>query len=383
MPDPNVMVARAVKPYPLEVIVRGFLTGSAWKDYQEGVFKQKYGFELPAGLSLNARLPVPVITPTRKVSTGHDTPLTLKEAEQSVGGAETWSEIERIALQLFEQGSGLAQSRGLLLADTKYEFGQHADRLMLIDEVHTPDSSRYWYTASYAENPRQPHQLSKEFLRDYLRSQGFSGEGPLPRLPDALRLTLAGRYLTVYQQLTGEQLDRSLATPLGLAERIWRNLKRAGYLKGTMVFILSGSPADREIARRVAERLTIFDIPSQEVVVSAHKVPDKLFKLLAQLNSSVQPLILITIAGRSNGLSGACAANSVHPVIALPNFADKVDYLVNIHSSLQLPSETPAMTVIDPDNAALAAVRMLSLTDNSLQARLGAHISRIRATFGL
>jgi phosphoribosylaminoimidazole-succinocarboxamide synthase len=380
VPDPNVTVARELTPYPVEVVVRGYLAGSGWRDYQEGVFAQKYGFSLPDGLSPNARLDSPIVTPTEKCHDGHDRPVSAEEAARLVGSPETWQKLHDIALALFAQGSALAAERGLILVDTKYEFGHDDGVIVLMDEVHTPDSSRFWYAASYAVDPARPEQLSKEFLRDWLREQGFMGDGTIPDLPDDLRIAVAERYLALYQTLTGQELDLDLSEPRA---RICRNLQAAGLLTGTFCGILMGSPSDADLAAKAAAVLGELGVATREWVVSAHKVPDKLYKLVADLNGATQPVVLITIAGRSNGLSGCTSASSVHPVIALPAFSDRADYQINIHSSLQMPSETPAMTILEPTNAALAAVRILGAADVALKGRIVERIARVRAAFQL
>ncbi len=392
VPDPNVTIARELAPYPVEVVVRGYLAGSAWRDYQEGVFEARYGIALPPGLTANARLAEPILTPTSKATQGHDLPLSAVRAAELVGGEATWREICRTALALFAQGAELAAERGLILVDTKYEFGHDDGVLTLMDEIHTPDSSRYWYRASYERDPQAPEQLSKEFLRDWLRERGFTGDGPAPELPYELRLEVARRYQEVYRTLTGRSLDGAGAASrqrlepgragLSVSERIVRNLEAAGYLKGSFVAILQGSASDRAVGDRLAAKLAELGIPSQQTVVSAHKVPDRLYQLISELNASAEPVVVVTIAGRSNGLSGAAAANSVHPVVALPVFADRSDYLVNIHSSLQMPGDTPALVVLDPDNAALACARMLALADAGIAARVAARIATVRAAYG-
>lgn len=379
VPDPNVTVGRELVGYPVEVIVRGYLTGSAGRDYQEGTFGKKYGFELPAGLAANARFETPIVTPTSKAFQGHDEPISAARAAGFVGGEATWRAIVEAALALFAQGKALAASRGLILVDTKYEFGHSDGRLMLMDEVHTPDSSRFWYQASYDRDPERPEQLSKEFLRDWLRDQGFTGDGPIPALSDEIRIAVAARYIQLYETLLGETFaPESREVP---ENRIWRSLKGMGLLKGAFVGILMGSASDDPVAAKVAERLASFGIASRSYVVSAHKVPDKLHALVDAFNRSLQPMALVTIAGRSNGLSGATAANSLHPVIALPVFADSADYQINIHSSLQMPSDTPAMVVIDPGNAALAAARILAINNPEVKERVAARIADVRATF--
>ncbi len=209
--DPNVTLARKAKALPVEVIVRGFITGvtdtALWTLYERGVARP-YGLELPAGLKKNDRLPTPVITPTTKAPAGqHDE--RLSEAEVVAGGhvsAERWAEVRRVALALYARGQARAAAAGLVLVDTKYEFGLISDELVLIDELHTPDSSRYWTLESYERamtDGTTPEALSKEMLREWFISQGFSGAGAIPAPPAALLAEAAQRYITVWERLTG------------------------------------------------------------------------------------------------------------------------------------------------------------------------------------
>jgi phosphoribosylaminoimidazole-succinocarboxamide synthase len=367
--DPNVSLVREAKPFPIEVIVRGYLAGSAWRDYQAGLFEGNYGFALPPNLSQNGKLPEAVITPTTK-SDGHDSPIGHEEAAKIVG-EETWREIVRVSIALFQQGSMLANHRGLVLVDTKYEFGLIGEKLFLIDEVHTPDSSRYWYQGS-------ERQLSKEFLREWLLERGFRGEGEPPALDDPIRIELSERYLELYQVLTGEELLPTFGEDA--TARIRRRIRESGCLQG-MVSILMGSPSDRDIAEKVARTLDSYEVEHSLEIASAHKVPEKVLRIVGSYNESLRPVVHITIAGRSNGLSGVTAANSIHPVIALPAFKDSSDYLVNIHSSLQMPSDTPVLTVVDPQNAAMAAIRILANSDERLRKKLFARLEAIKEKF--
>ncbi|MBU0578202.1 AIR carboxylase family protein [Patescibacteria group bacterium] len=148
-----------------------------------------------------------------------------------------------------------------------------------------------------------------------------------------------------------------------------------------LVPILMGSKSDEAHARKIAQHLDKFGVPSEIYVASAHKVPELVLDIVNDFNKSNDDIVYITIAGRSNGLSGVTAANSIHPVIACPPFSDKADYLTNIHSSVQMPSDTPAMTVIDPQNAAMAALRILALTDKKLRKQIAEHINEIKESF--
>ncbi len=208
VPHPNATVCREAEPLPVEVVVRGYITGvtstSLWTQYAAGV-DRPYGLDLPQGLKKNDPLPEPVITPTTKAERGeHDVPTTEAEiVSTGMVSAERWAEVRSVALALYERGRAIAASAGLILVDTKYEFGIIDGRLTLIDEVHTPDSSRYWLADSYDER-RAPKSLDKEHVRSWLKSVGYSGDGPSPPIPDALAVELSLRYIQTYEQLTGQ-----------------------------------------------------------------------------------------------------------------------------------------------------------------------------------
>lgn len=210
VPDPNVTVARRCRPIPVEFVVRGYLAGHAWRLYQSGL-RQLCGKRLPEGLVQNERLPQPILTPTTKASEGHDEDISREEIlARGWLDAETFDQLEQLALKLFQRGTEMAARRGLILVDTKYEFGVDEEgTLRLIDEVHTPDSSRYFYAEEYEERLRKglpQRQLSKEFVREWLMAQGFMGKPGqvLPDLPDEVRLEIARRYILLYEELTGE-----------------------------------------------------------------------------------------------------------------------------------------------------------------------------------
>ena len=213
VPDPNVTIARRCEPIPIEFVVRGYLAGHAWRVYRDGG-RTLCGKSLPEGLRQNSRLPEPILTPATKAEEGHDEDISREEIlERGILDAETFDTLRDAALRLFERGSELARKRGLLLVDTKYEFGRAPDgELVLIDEVHTPDSSRYFYADSYderLERDQPQRQLSKEFVREWLMDQGFQGrEGDtLPDLPDELRLRVARRYIELYETVTGRTFE--------------------------------------------------------------------------------------------------------------------------------------------------------------------------------
>lgn len=207
VPDPNVTIGREAEALPVEVIVRGYITGvtstSLWTLYANGE-RQPYGISLPDGLRKNDPLPQPILTPTTKATDGgHDERLTHTEIiERGLVSENLWEQVEAAALAIFQKGQAVAQQAGLILVDTKYEFGVIDGQLVLIDEVHTPDSSRYWTLDSYDER-REPQNFDKEFLREWLIGQGYRGEGVVPTMPAAFVAQVAERYIAAYERLTG------------------------------------------------------------------------------------------------------------------------------------------------------------------------------------
>ncbi len=213
VPDPNVTVARRCRPIPIEFVVRGYLVGHAWRVYRSGC-RELCGKKLPEGLVQNARLPEPILTPATKAKEGHDEDISREEIlARGLLDAATFDRIEAMALALYRRGAEMAACRGLILVDTKYEFGiDDEGTIRLIDEIHTPDSSRYFYADEYEERLRKglpQRQLSKEFVREWLMAHGFMGQPgqQLPDLPDDVRVEIARRYIEVYEQLTGEPFE--------------------------------------------------------------------------------------------------------------------------------------------------------------------------------
>jgi len=230
VPDPCVSVVQECRPLPVEFIYRGYLTGSTatsiWTAYERG--ERSYcGHQLPDGLVKHERLPIPLLTPTTKAPHGQHDELTSRDdlLARGVVSEAIYDEAAGIASKLFAEGQRWAESQGLILVDTKYEMGLDADgRLMVIDEIHTPDSSRYWHTDAYERAISQgadPKALDKEFVRRWLADQGYRGEGPIPEIPVEVRCEAARRYIEAFEQITGRSFEPDLEAPL---PRIRRNL---------------------------------------------------------------------------------------------------------------------------------------------------------------
>ena len=223
VPDPNVLIARNATPLPVEVVVRGYITGvtstSLWQQYADGA-RTIYGHPFPDGLRKNTALPYALVTPTTKAENGgHDEPLTVAEVmSRNLVPSKLWGDTVEAALRLFQRGQQVAANAGLILADTKYEFGLDGDgRLMLIDEMHTPDSSRYWIAETYEARlaaGEEPESLDKEVVRRALLATGYRGEGPPPALPDEVWQETSARYIDAYERLTGTTFQPG-AYPVG------------------------------------------------------------------------------------------------------------------------------------------------------------------------
>lgn len=233
VPDPNVTIGREADPLPVEVIVRGFITGvtstSLWTLYKNGD-REPYGIRLPEGLKKNDALPRPIITPTTKATAGaHDERLTREEIIKGGLVNETlWKQVETAAIALFQRGQAVAKKAGLVLVDTKYEFGLIDGKLTVIDEIHTPDSSRYWVAGVYGADG-EPESFDKEFLRRWFVQQGYKGEGTPPTMPPELVAQVALRYIAAYEKLTGAMF---VPGEMPYSERIARNL--ASYQSRTL-----------------------------------------------------------------------------------------------------------------------------------------------------
>jgi phosphoribosylaminoimidazole-succinocarboxamide synthase len=211
MPDPNVTVGFKCEPFAVEMVIRGYLSGHAAREYKAGK-RILCGVTLPEGLQENDKLPYPIITPTTKAHVGHDEDISREEIlKRKIVSESDYKILEDYTYKLFQTGTELAAQRGLILVDTKYEFGKHDGRIFLIDEIHTPDSSRYFYSEGYAERQAKGEpqkQLSKEFVRQWLIENGFQGKDgqKVPEMTEEIVHSISARYQELYQQVRGESL---------------------------------------------------------------------------------------------------------------------------------------------------------------------------------
>ncbi len=232
VPDPSVMVVKRATPLPVEIVIRGYITGSLWRDYLAGK-AGAYGIDWPVGLKKDQRFDRPIITPSTKAEYGkHDEPISEAEIlRQKLVSPELWKEACLVAQRLFARGQEWAASRGLILVDTKYEMGIADGKLVVIDEIHTPDSSRYWLAREYLQRfmaGQEQQMLDKENIRQWLiKEHGFSGHGKPPALTDDVRVMLARKYIEVFELLTGETFESKGGD---VQARIEQNLRTAGLL---------------------------------------------------------------------------------------------------------------------------------------------------------
>jgi len=353
--DPNISLVKEAQPIKVEMIVRGYLTGSMWRGYKNGkrIFS---GVEAVDGLVQNQKFPTPLLTPTTKEE--HDREITPEDlVKEGWTTKEIYDQMAEISLKLFELGTNELAEKGIILVDTKYEFGLIDGKVILIDEIHTPDSSRFWDKVAYDKDPANVDSMDKEYIRQWLLNNKVDDRVP-DMLPQEVIETASKKYIDIYERILGEKF---IECELELNTRMYNRLLNADLIKDGYVIIIMGSPADLEHCKKIKSHLEKYDIYVDMRVTSAHKNGERLPEITEVYNNSIEPGCVIAVAGRSNGLGGALAANLTIPLINCPPFKDKIDMMVNINSSLVMPSRTPASTVIDVSSAALAALRSLNL----------------------
>ena len=235
LPDPNVMVTKEVKPIMVEMVVRGYLTGqsstSAWTHYEKGV-RNFCGNELEDGMKMDQKFDTPIITPSTKAEQGeHDESISAEECvKRGLVTQEMMDKLSEVSLALFARGTEISAKQGIILVDTKYEFGLIDGELILIDEIHTPDSSRFWFSKEYQERfekSESQRKIDKEYLRKWLIEKGFNGDGEIPEIPEEVKVKAAQKYIQAYELITGKQFSAEVGDVL---PRIEKNLKEKNYL---------------------------------------------------------------------------------------------------------------------------------------------------------
>lgn len=329
------MVVQRTNPIKLEIIVRGYITGSLWREYEKGN-RNMYGLTFPDGLVKDQKLPQPIITPTTKDD--DDLPITEKEILEHYLTQHEWDFIKQKALELYNFGVEVASDMDLTLVDTKYEFGKDLNGdIILIDELHTCDSSRYWF---------QDESLDKEIARKWLL------EHPNEKLPNDIILKVQEAYYR-YTTLFSSDTDKDIDLETFISE-FWKYFNN-------FVCIVAGSTSDSKHVQKIGQELSKFNIPFHILYASAHKTPHRVLNYITKQEAYNRPMVWITVAGMSNALSGVIAANTKYPVFACPPFEDKTDMMVNINSTLQMPSNVPVATILKPGNLAMFINKMYHL----------------------
>lgn len=228
-PDPMVTVGHLCEPFKVEMVIRGYLSGHAWRQYRAGK-RVLCGVTMPEGMKESQKFPIPIITPTTKAAEGHDEDISREEIiKQGLVSGEDYDALEKYTYSLFQRGTAMAAEKGLILVDTKYEFGKKEDQIYLIDEIHTPDSSRYFYAEGYQDRlakGENQKQLSKEFVRQWLIENGFQGlEGQkVPEMTDDLVNQISERYIELFENITGDKFVKGDVANAGM--RIKNNILR-------------------------------------------------------------------------------------------------------------------------------------------------------------
>ena len=363
----NVMVVKKCKVFPIEVVVRGFITGSTrtslWTHYKSGV-RNYCGIQFPDGLTKHQRLQHPVITPTTKGEV--DEPISAEEiVKQGLATQEQWDFMADTAMKVFTYGQKLAESRGLLLVDTKYEFGLDTDgNILLIDEVHTCDSSRFWFSGTYharLADGKDPEKYDKDVVRDYVKSQypdPYSEDKIV--VPSTCINDTKSVYHSFYNTMTGGYVQDS-GNYRDLASIVDIYYKDVYWRSNPTVVILAGSPSDQKHIDKISNCCNEQGLYTITHISSAHKNTRDVLNKLEYFNEGHGKIVFVTVAGMSNALSGVTACNTNYPVIACPPFSDKDDQMLNINSTLQMPSKVPTATILSPGNVALFIKRMFTL----------------------
>ena len=356
----NHMIVKKTKPIKLEIVVRGYMTGSTntsiWPMYNRGQ-RNIYGINFRDDYSKNEKLDEIIITPTTKGI--NDIPITPKEIIKQYLLENEWEYISQKAIELFKFGREEASKKGLILVDTKYEFGWLNDKIILIDEIHTCDSSRYWVQSSYNErfnNGLEPEKMDKDAIRDWVKQNCDPYNNPIPKIPLEVIDNVENVYTKYHKMLTNKDLDPVSNIDIDnlIVNYFMEHHKQ-------IVLILAGSIKDSKHVEKIKSCLDEQNIYSINYYSSAHKNTKQVLSIIENYEKQNRTIIYVTVAGRSNALSGVVASNTRYPTIACPPFKDNLDLQTNINSTLMCPSKVPVMTILEPENVALSIKNIFNL----------------------
>merc|ERR1712151_434364 len=389
--DSSVVVQKKMKNLMVEFIVRGYLWGSMAAAYEKGD-RTFCGLNVPEGLNRFQKFDTPLFTPTTKAEVGHDDNMTQAEVEQLVG-KEMAQKAKEMALKLYQRGVELMRQKGLILIDTKYEFGLDEEgKLHVIDEVNTPDSSRLCNVEEWEEKyPKIASEMatgkyktvsdvmkakpelklkefSKQYVRDTLLEMGFDPvkDKAVPKLSEGQVVECAYRYINIFETITGKTFQ--FPAKMEPSKRIIMNLQRAGMIVGGFVVIAAGSDSDMPHLETLKKELAKFKIPSQIRICSAHKQPGRLEAVIGQYNKSTEPLLLVGCAGGTDALSGTASYLAKFPVISCPPDGMNNTCLTN-------PPGSSNGFVVKPANVAKFAAQMFACQSADVRTALEASIA--------
>ncbi len=382
-PHPNVIIQKTMNKIEFEFVVRGYVWGSMAQNYEDG--KREFcGIELSDKLLRYQKLDEPIFTPATKEENGeHDINVSFNYMVDKIG-IKLSDKLRVISIKLFQRAAKLAKERGFIFIDTKYEFGLDENgNVYLIDEANTPDSSRYCSIREYEKfkqikiemqtgkyksvtkllknKPKfKIKELSKQFARDVLQEKGFSygSSGNVPQLTDEDVIEISYRYINLYEELTG----KTFQFPVGNVKRLMiEKLKNGLYIKGGLVVIIAGSDSDKPHIDKIIKQLNKYNIATIIRICSAHKQPGKCEKMLNKYNTSLEPIVIVAVAGGIDALSGVASFISIHPVISCPPNQD------NYFSSIANPPGSSNSLILNPTNVAKHIAKILGQTNSNLK----------------
>ena len=380
-PDPNIVVQKRLKNIGFECVVRGFVWGSLANDYEKGE-RNICGISFPDNLKRYQKFPEPIFTPTTKEDIGHDENISFNEMTEALG-KELSDKVQKLSIDLYRRGMKLALAKGLVFIDTKYEFGlDEKGDIYLMDEANTPDSSRYCTVEEYKKFEqiteemskgqyrdvtelllKKPElkieELSKQFLRDILLASGYDNDKPVIDFTDDQVIETSWIYISLYERLTGE----TFIFPKDCIEpkvRLSGNLITSGIGKGCCAIIMAGSGSDAPHLKKIKDALDRYSIPSVVRICSAHKQPTECKKLIEYYNSSVEPILIIAVAGGTDALSGIASFHSTNPVVSCPPDRDEYE------SCISNPPGSSNALILRPDNVARFTAQYFSFINKDM-----------------